>query len=90
MAICSIFVGKVKRITNLNCEKIYSSCSFCSFFDLKKEENLISSDDIYLGVGTTRAINKCTTTHALEVRKFKQNAQKFLIHLVEKLKEQSL
>ena len=53
--------------------------------DLKEEENLISSDDLQLGVGTTRAINKCTTTQALEVRKFKQNARKFLIHLVGKL-----
>ena len=57
--------------------------------DLRKEENLISSDNLYLGVGTTAAINKCTTTQALEVTKFKQNAQKFLIHLVEKLKERS-
>ena len=57
--------------------------------DLRKEENLISSDNLHLGVGTTGAINKCTTTQALEVRKFKQNAQKFLIHLVEKLKERS-
>ena len=53
--------------------------------DLKKEENLISSDNLYFGVRTTRAINKCTTTQTLEVRKFKQNAQKFLIHLVKKL-----
>ena len=30
--------------------------------DLKKEENLISSDNLHLGVETTRAINKCTTT----------------------------
>ena len=51
--------------------------------DLKKEENLISSENLHFGVGTRRA------TQALEVRKFKQNAQKFLIHLVEKLKEQS-
>ena len=50
--------------------------------DLKKEENFISSDNLHRGVGTTRAIKKCTTTQALEVRKFKQNAQKFLIHLV--------
>ena len=41
---------------------------------LKKEENLISSDNLYLGVGTIRAINKCTATQAIEVRKFKQNA----------------
>ena len=53
--------------------------------DLKKEENLISSDNLYFGVRTTRAINKCTTTQTLEVRKFKQNAQKVLIHLVKKL-----
>ena len=52
--------------------------------DLKKEENLISSDNLHLGIGTTKAINKCTTTQALEVRKFKQNARK-----VEKLKERS-
>ena len=45
--------------------------------DLKKEENLISSDNLHLGVGTTRAINKCTKAQALEVRKFKQNAQNF-------------
>ena len=35
-------------------------------------------------------MNKSTTTattQALEVRKFKQNARKCLIHLVEKLKE---
>ena len=54
---------------------------------LKKEENLIPSDDLHLGVRTTRAINKCTTTQVLDVRKFKQNAQKSLIHLVKKLKE---
>ena len=35
--------------------------------DLKKEENLIFSDNLHLGVGTTRAINNCTTTQALEV-----------------------
>ena len=56
---------------------------------LKKEENLICSHDLHIGVGTTRAINKCTTMEALEVRKFKQNAQNFLIHQVEKSKEQS-
>ena len=55
--------------------------------DLKKEENLISSDNLHLGIGTIRAIKKCTTTQALEVRKFKQNARKFFIHMVEKLKE---
>ena len=57
---------------------------------LKKEENLISSHNVHIGVGTTRIISKCTTMQALEVRKFKQNAQKFLIHQVEKSKEQSL
>ena len=36
--------------------------------DLKKEENLISSDNLNLGVGTTRTIYKCTTTQVLEVR----------------------
>ena len=51
--------------------------------NLKKEEKLISSDNVRL-VGTARAINKCTATQALEVKKSKQNAQKFLIHLVEK------
>ena len=56
--------------------------------NLKKEENLISSDNLHIAVGTTRAINKCTTIQALEVRKFKQNAQTLLIHLVENLKEQ--
>ena len=55
--------------------------------DLKKEENLISSDNLHLGVGVTRAISKCTATQVLEVRKFKQNAVKFFIHLVEKLKD---
>ena len=49
--------------------------------NLKKEEKLISSDNINL-VGTARAINKCTA--ALEVKKSKQIARKFLIHLVEK------
>ena len=44
--------------------------------DLKKEENMISPGNLHLGVGTTRAINKCTTTQAVEVRKFKQNARK--------------
>ena len=44
--------------------------------DLKKEENLISSHKLHLGVGTPRAINKCTKTQALVVRKFKQNARK--------------
>ena len=34
--------------------------------DLKKEEKLISSDNLHLGVGTTRAVNKCTTTQALK------------------------
>ena len=57
--------------------------------DLKKEENLISSDNLHLGVGTTRTVNKCITTQTLEVRKFKKNARKFSIHLVEKLKERS-
>ena len=56
--------------------------------DLKKEEKLFSSDNLHLEVGTTRAVNKCTTTQALKVRKFKQNARKFFIHLAEKLKEQ--
>ena len=55
--------------------------------NLKKEENLISSDNLHLGVGATRAISKCTTTQVLEVRKFKQNAVKFFINLVEKLKD---
>ena len=55
--------------------------------DLKKKENLISSDNLLLEVGTTRAINKCATTQALEGRKFKQSAQKFSIDLLEKLKE---
>ena len=57
--------------------------------DLKKEENLISSDKLHLGVRTTRITNKFTTTQTLEVRKFKQNARKFLIHLIGKLKEHS-
>ena len=57
--------------------------------DLKKEENFISSDNLQLGVETIRPINKCTTTQALEVRKFKQNARTFFIHLVEKLEERS-
>ena len=57
--------------------------------DLKKEENLISSDNLHLGIGTIKAINKCTTTQALEVRKFKQNARKVFLNLVEKLKERS-
>ena len=56
---------------------------------MKKEENLISSDNLHLGVGTTRTVNKCITTQTLEVRKFKKNARKFSIHLVEKLKERS-
>ena len=51
--------------------------------NLKKEEKLISSDNIHL-VGTARAINKCTATQALEVKTSKQIARKFLIHLVEK------
>ena len=46
--------------------------------DLKKEEKLISSDNSHLGVGTTRAINKCTTAEALEVRKFKQMHENIL------------
>ena len=50
--------------------------------DLKKQENLISSDNLYLGVRTTRTINKFTKTQALEVRKFNQNGRKFFIHLV--------
>ena len=54
--------------------------------DLKKKENLISSDNLLLEVGTTRAI-KCATTQALEGRKFKQSAQKFSIDLLKKLKE---
>ena len=29
--------------------------------DLKKEENLISSDNLHLGVGTTRAINNTSS-----------------------------
>ena len=37
--------------------------------DLKKEEDLISSDKLCHGVGTTRAINKFKTTQVLEVRK---------------------
>ena len=49
--------------------------------NLKKEQNLISSDNLYLGVGTTRATNKCTATQTLEVRKFKQNTRKIFIHL---------
>ena len=58
--------------------------------NLKKEGNLISSDNINLGIiGTTRAISKCTETQPLETRKFKQYTQKFLILLVEKLKERS-
>ena len=55
--------------------------------DLKKGGKLITSDTLPLGSRTARAINKYTTTQALEVRKFKQNAQKCLIHLIEKLKE---
>ena len=31
---------------------------------------------LHLGVGTTRAINKCIAIQALELRKFKQNARK--------------
>ena len=54
--------------------------------DLKKEENLISSDNLHVGVRATRAFNKCTTTQAPQVRKLKQNARKFFIHLAEKLK----
>ena len=50
--------------------------------DLKKQENLISSDNLYLGVRTMRTINKFTKTQALEVRKFNQNGRKFFIHLV--------
>ena len=46
---------------------------------MQKEENLISSDNLHLAVGTTRGMNKCTTTLALEVRRFKQNALRFLI-----------
>ena len=55
--------------------------------DLNKWEKFITSDTLSPGLRTARAINKYTTTQALEVRKFKQNAQKCLIHLVEKLKE---
>ena len=44
--------------------------------DLRKEENLISPDDFHLGVGT-RAINKCTTTRVLEVRKSKKMLENF-------------
>ena len=57
--------------------------------DLKKKENLISSGNLHLGVEAARAINKCITTQALEVGKFRQNARKCLIHSVEKLKERS-
>ena len=49
-----------------------------------RKKKLNSSDNLHLGVGTTRAINKCTTTKAIEVRKFRQNAQKMLVHFVEK------
>ena len=74
------FCMKVKRITNLDDGKTIRSAVFpansstckMSKIDLKKEENLISSDNLHLGVGTTRAINKCTTTKAIEVRKFRQ------------------
>ena len=38
--------------------------------NLKKEENLISSDNVHVGVGATRAINNISSG------KFKQNAQK--------------
>ena len=70
---------KVKRITNLDDGKTIRSAVFpansstwkMSKIDLKKEENLISSDNLHLGVGRTRAINKCTTTKAIEVRKFR-------------------
>ena len=86
------FCMKVKRITNLDDGKTIRSAVFpansstckMSKIDLKKEENLISSDNLHLRVGTTRAINKCTTTKAIEVRKFRQNAQKMLVHFVEK------
>ena len=64
---------------------VTSSTRKMSKTDLEKEENLISSDNLYFGVRTTRAMNKCTTTQTLEVRKFKQNARKFFIHLVKKL-----
>ena len=47
--------------------------------DLKKKENFISSGNLHLGVEAARAINKCITTQALEVGKFKQNARKCLI-----------
>ena len=57
--------------------------------DLEKEKNFISSYNLHLGVETARAINKFTATQALEVRKFKQNSQRFFIRLVKKLKEQS-
>ena len=32
---------------------------------LKKKENLISSDNLHLEVGTTKAFSKSTTTHFL-------------------------
>ena len=98
MVIGSIFVWKVKRITNLDYRKFICQAVFAANSHtrkmlkiiLKKEENLISSHNVHIGVGTTRIISKCTTMQALEVRKFKQNAQKFLIHQVEKSKEHSL
>ena len=41
--------------------------------DLRKEKNMIFSSNVHLGIGAAGAINKCTTTQALEVGKFKQN-----------------
>ena len=41
--------------------------------DLRKEKNMIFSSNLHLGIGAAGAINKCTTTQALEVRKLKQN-----------------
>ena len=92
---CNFYVWRVKRITNLVygrfiCPAIFEANSNTRKMlriDFKKEENLISSGDLQLGVGTTGAIKKCTTTQALEVRKFKQITRKSLIRLFEKLKE---
>ena len=58
--------------------------------DLTDVNNSRAVENVKAGSAATLVCKKAKTTHAIEVRKFKTNAQDFLVHLVKKLKEISL
>ena len=67
----------------------HSSVKNLMKIDLTEKGNLLPSESVKVGFGAKKILSNLPTVQAPECRKFKQQAQCFLIKIVEKIRERS-